>query len=272
MQWSNSALTTLQQCGEKFRRRYLELERVPPSARMLSGTVVHRVARTAYERKLGSGTLPSIPETRDTAATAFEAQWSGGVLLAADEQAEGLPTIKARAKDFSVAVSAYHVDKVAPGITPRAVERRIIVRPQNASIEIHGTVDLIAAVRDGGEVIRDLKTSARMPPADAADTSQQLTMYALIRMAETRTLPQELALDYLVRSPVRGDISYKPLTTTRTPGHIDALVERINAGVRAVERGTFMPAPPDAWWCSAQWCEYHSTCKYVARGATRPAA
>jgi len=50
------------------------------------------------------------------------------------------------------------------------------------------------------------------------------------------------------------------------------LVRRINAGVRAVEAGAFVPAPVGAWYCSEQWCEYWTQCPYVQRGLRRAAA
>jgi hypothetical protein len=269
VQWSNSALTTLQMCGERFRRRYIEREYVPPSAKQVRGTVVHRVAREAYQRRLKNVDLPSVTEAKDLAATAFEKQWQGGILLAPDEAVDGLAHAKARAKDFAVDLSGYHVERVAPGITPRAVERRIVVRPRDADIEIHGTIDLVATVPEG-EVIRDLKTTEKAPFANAAETSQQLTMYAMVRQAEMGTVPHALALDYLVRTPLRNEMSHKPLTTTRSAEDIGALVRRINTAVAAVARGVFVPANPDSWWCSANYCEFYDSCPYVRRGERRP--
>lgn len=268
VEWSNSSLTCLQQCGEKFRRRYIEKERVPPSPRMLRGTVVHHVASTAYRRKIDTATLPSVEEARDLAATSFERTWDQGVLFSREDTATGPGIVRADSKDFAIDLAGYHVATVAPAITPTAVERKIIVKPKDSDLVIHGTIDLIDQ-QAAGEVIRDLKTSDRMPRSDVADVSQQLTMYALIRLAEVGTLPASLVLDFLVRSPERATKRHVPLTTTRDREDLRALVDRINTAAAAVEAGVFVPAPPDAWWCSRAWCEYFDTCIYVRRGERR---
>jgi PD-(D/E)XK nuclease superfamily len=271
VKWSNSALTTLQQCGERFRRRYLEREYTPPSARMVRGTAVHTVARQGYQRRLRGEALPSVEEAQDLAATAFDVTWRAGVVLAPDEAADGLQAVRDRSKDFAVDVAGYHVERVAPAVRPLAVERRIVVKPKDAAIEIHGTIDLIdEPVAGGGEVIRDLKTSDKAPQGTAAHTSQQLSMYALVRHAETGRLPRGLVLDHLVRTPVTAKKTHIVQHTERTAEDVQALVHRINTAVSAVERGIFVPANPDSWWCSANWCEFYGSCKYVRRGERRP--
>jgi PD-(D/E)XK nuclease superfamily len=277
-EWTNSALMKLERCGEAFRRRYIEGEVIPPSPRMLRGTVVHRIAADALRRKLFTKTLPALEEVRDYAADEFEAQWAGGVSFY-DEQPEGGAIVeKARSKDFSIDLSTFYVGSIAPRIDPIAVERRIRVRPRDSDIVISGGVDLIAreapAKPDGlaTEVIRDTKTTERTPRANAAEVSQQLTMYAMIRHAEIGSLPSRLTLDHLVQTPAARTVRHVPLVTTRTHDDVAALVRRLNTAVHAVERGVFMPAPPDAWYCSPKWCEYYASCVYVRRGVTRPQA
>lgn len=269
IQWNNSALTKLERCGEAFRRRYIEGEVVPPSPRMLRGTVVHRVASAAMLRKLEEHEIPSRQEAKDLAATEFEQQWAGGVSFDA-EPIEGSAALeKARSKDFAVDLSEFYVGGVAPSVEPIAVERHIEVRPKDSDLVIHGTMDLVSRVA-GGEVVRDLKTSEKSPAKDTADRSQQLTMYALIRQAEVGALPVKLTLDYLVRTPARAERKHVPLDTTRDAQDVGTLVHRINTAVEAVKRGVFMPTAPDSWWCSPTWCEFYRSCAYVRRGDTRP--
>lgn len=270
IKWSNSALSCLQRCGEQFRRRYIERDRVPPSPRMLRGTVVHKVASTSMLRKLELKELPSVEEARDLAATHFEQEWAGGVSFEQEPTQESVAAAKAGAKDFAVDLSAFHTETLAPAIDPIGVERRITVKPKDSDLVIHGVIDLIDR-RPGGEVIRDLKTSEKSPNRDAAETSQQLTMYAMIRLAEIGTLPSGLTLDYLVRTPARLERKHVPLNTTRDRDDVGAMVNRINTAVEAVKRGTFVPANPDSWYCSRAWCEYYASCVYVRRG-NRPQA
>ena len=98
----------------------------------------------------------------------------------------------------------------------------------------------------------------------------QLTFYSMLRQAEVGHLPKELALDYLVRTPSKHEQKHVPLVTTRGPEDVASLVHRINVAVEAVKKGIFVPASPDAWYCSATWCEYFHDCKFTQRGARRP--
>lgn len=263
--WSNSSLSTLQQCGEKFRRRYIEREFTPSSPAAVAGKVVHNSARASLLRKMETRALPSLEETMDRAADDFDNTWRGGVMLSKEEADEGPAKVQARAKDMAVDLSGFHVGRVAPAIEPVGVERKIIVKPRDSDIEINGIIDLIDNT-PYGEVIRDLKTSTKSPNANAADTSQQLTMYAMIRMAEVGKLPAALALDYLVRTPEKGLKKHVPLLTTRDGEDVRVLVARINTAVETVKRGLFVPTNPENWWCSAKFCDYYATCVYVRRG------
>lgn len=266
LQWNNSALSTLEKCGEMFRRRYVEREKVPPSPRMLRGTVVHRVARTTMLRKLEEHELPTVEEAKDLAATEFEQQWAGGVSFEQQEpSADSMGRQKGESKDFAVELSGFYVERLAPQITPVAVERKIEVKPRDSDITIHGTLDLVSA-EPAGEYVRDLKTSEKSPSGDAAEKSQQLTMYAMVRLAEKGALPAGLTLDYLVRTPARAERKHVPLHTTRDQADVAAMVNRINTAVEAVKRGVFVPTNPENWWCSKQWCDYYGTCVYVRRG------
>jgi hypothetical protein len=258
-------LNCLERCGEQFRRRYIEGERVPPSPRMLRGTVVHRVAKTALLRKLEENELPSIEEAKDLAATEFEAQWAGGVSFEQEPTNESANAAKAYSKDFAVDLSAMYVGHVAPAVNPVAVERQIKVTPKDSDLVIHGTLDLVDQ-KPEGEIVRDTKTSEKSPNKDAAERSQQLTYYAMIRQAEVGQLPAALQLDYLVRTPARAERKHIQLLTQRSSDDVRSLVARLNTAVEAVKRGVFVPTSPESWWCSPSWCDFYSTCVYVRRG------
>ena len=298
MEWNNTRLTRLQMCGERFRRHDVEGDPEPSNPRLVRGSVVHAVAKTVLRRKLDHGganeALPTLEETRDLAADMFEQTWSAEDvrLTDPDEDGTGLAAAKAEAKDFAVAVAGHHRLALAPRLRPIAIERRIVVKPRDSDLVIHGTLDVITrpehvpdvgpvfgsrnigdhhddtAVAPGtpapGDTIRDLKTSEKSPNRNAADRSQQLSMYAMIRQAEVGKLAEALALDYLVRTPKRGELKHVELTTVRDGNDLRALINRINIAVEGVKRGVFIPADPAmAWWCSRKWCGYWDTCPYV---------
>jgi hypothetical protein len=291
-EWTNSRLTALQDCGEYFRRLYIEADAAPGTLRMHRGSAIHAVAREAHLRQKAAveadpgrplfaalrESLPSKEEAQDLAATAFMQFTGEGVAYTADEQCEAEKALGA-AKDFAVDVASRYVQTVAPTMNPVAVERQITVRPKDSDLVIRGTLDLVTLeppriydFTEGEEgvrrrVVRDLKSSTKSPVKTAADTSQQLTFYAMVDGAEQGKLPDALVLDYLVRTPKRQWFNHVPLTTTRTADDIAALVNRLNTAVEAAEKGVFVPATPGlSWRCSPKWCPFWKTCKYVNGG------
>lgn len=260
--WSISALTTLQMCGEKFRRRYIENERWPGGRAAIRGKAVDSAVNDSMETKKTTGDEPIEEKNRDVAATEFEKTWSEGVWLNPEERREDSKKLKATTKDVAVDLAGLHARAVGPNLNPIEVQHRIAVAPADSDIEIIGYLDLID-LQNGTEIIRDTKTKEKAPRSSEANESQQLTMYALLRMAETGRMPDGLALDQLWRTPARGELNYAVQPTQRGKADFDSLVRRINAGIDAVERGVFIPASEDAWNCSAKWCEFYETCAFV---------
>jgi len=281
-EWNNSALTDLQRCGEMFRRRHIEGERRPRTLPQARGTAVHAAAREANLRRMDAAVM-SVEEAEDVAADAFEREVQDGITPSGDAvDGEARPDDVDAAKDFAVDLGGLYAKVVAPTLDVVAVERKVIVRPRDSDLVVHGTMDVItrepASVSLVGqlraslgleeqetvEVIRDAKTSEKSPAASAAERSQQLTMYGMIRSAETGALPGKYVLDYLVRTPGRGLRRHVPLETTRDARDVAALVRRINVAVAAVKRGVFVPADPAlSWWCAPRWCEFWSDCPFV---------
>jgi len=265
--WSNSSLTTLLGCGERWRRRYIEQERVAPVPKQLRGRVVHEVAQHTHTQQLESKALPSVEQAHDEAATCFDAQWSEGVLLDPEEKAIGEERTKSTSKDFAIDLAGYHVQTVAPRITPIAVEEHMTVVPANSDLIIHGIIDLIA-LSPAGDEIHDLKTAERSPSADTADKSSQLSFYSLLWYTDTGHFPHRLTLNTLVRTPTRNEKKFIPLHTTRDQEDMNVLIARLNTAVDTVKAGRFLPAPADSWLCG--YCEFRNSCPFVRRGERRP--
>ena len=270
MEWSNSRLTRVQKCGEAFRRSEIEKDREPTSPQAIRGSVVHQVAKVALRRKIGrdNHALPTVDEAKDLAADLFESRWRDSdvrLMVPEEDGGETLRQARGEAKDLAIQLAGHHIDVVAPTIDPIAVERQIIVRPKNSDLVIHGTLDVVSREPEDVEAIRDTKTSRKPPSKDAADKSQQLTMYGLVRLAASGVL-SPMRLDNLWMTPKQRRLEYRELKTTRDQEDFEALVHRINVATQAVERGVFLPADPaSAWWCSPKWCGYWDSCPYVRR-------
>jgi hypothetical protein len=277
--WSNSSLSTLQSCGERFRLQYIERNFRPSGLKAKRGVAIHAVAREAHKRQMveskkWDGAAPliteipgserSLEEARDLAASEFEKAMGEGFTLDADEKELGADLTKALQKDCAVDLAGMYVSEVAPPIVPTAVERKVTIKPKDSDITIVGFIDLVQ--EDTGEVIRDLKTVEKSPYDKAAALSQQLTMYAMIRMADVGVLPRAQRLVHLVRTPKTHKMSVVVQETTRDAEDIKRLAHRINTAVEAVKKGVFVPADPAAAGSPCAWCPFaDGTCVYVRK-------
>jgi hypothetical protein len=279
--WSNSSLTTLQMCAHKFYLKHLLRDYRQAGYQAKRGLAVHHVAKEAHKRQMvdlklwgaddgnpeiseSPGSPRSIEEARDIAATQFEKAVAQGVVMSAKDKLVGEAVLRASCKDTAIALSALYVKDVAPSIKPVAVERKVEVKPKDMDITIMGYIDLVED--DLGDVIRDLKTAEKAPFKDAATFSQQLTMYNMIRAAETRKMPRESRLVHLVRTPTTHEESVVVQSTTRDVGDLRRLRERLMTAIDAVDKGVFVPADQSAPGSPCNWCEFRDgTCKYVKK-------
>jgi hypothetical protein len=266
-------------CAHKFKLKHLDKMYRQSGYQAKRGIAVHHVAKEAHKRQmvtanLWTGTLPelsedpgsprSIEEARDIAAKEFERAVSDGVTMSTKDKEIGADKLKASCKDTAVVLAALYVSDVAPRVKPVAVERKVEIKPRDMDITIMGYIDLVED--DLGDVIRDLKTGEKAPFKDAAKLSQQLTMYAMIRAAETRKMPREERLVHLVRTPKSEETSIVVQATTRDVEDLVRLRERLQTAIEAVDKGVFVPADPSAPGSPCNWCEYRDgTCKYVRK-------
>lgn len=287
--FNNSNLTKLMQCGERFRRSVIEKEARPGTIEQYRGTAVHAVAAESHTRQMKATTiiapqdaadrayvlreaLPSLAEAGDLAAEEFDRKVGEGIRELPEEMEAGVATVRGQEKDAAVDLARMYVRDVAPTIDPIAVERKVVVKPRDSDLVVYGTMDLVtrepspsvyARVGETIEVIRDQKTGTKTPPGDTAHKSQQLDMYSMLRKAETGTMPGKVTLDYLIRTPKRGEVKHIRLDSRRTDGDVGALVNKLNVAVEAVRRGVFVPNT-NGWWCDVRYCEFFQSCQYVS--------
>ena len=197
---------------------------------------------------------------RDSVAHRIETE---GLTLDEDEAAKGIVRVKARAVDVAARMSLLHYDEIAPGIEPIEVEKEWRVNVKGANLVLAGRIDLIAT--DG---IHDSKTAKAMPAANEADTSDQLTTYALAHRVLYGKLPAKLFLDKMVITEKEREDSSEPgrkkiLETVRTDADLIPFLKRIEAIVRLIRSGMIMPCDRSHYLCSRKWCGFFDICPYV---------
>jgi hypothetical protein len=249
---SPSQLDMMSRCGEAYRRRYIDGERIPPGIAMLSGTGVHAGAEVNFRQKIETHRDLPADDIVDASVDGFDRGLAGGYERGPEDESPD------EARDQVAELARLYADEVAPVYQPKFVEQ--LVR-----IELPGTHDMVGVLDmadDAGRVV-DLKTSGKAKSQDECDRSAQLTYYAAAHRVLTGELASEVRLEVLVKSKNPKRVV---LASTRGPADFAALANRINAASAAIQAGVFLPADPGNWMCSPRWCGYYRTCPYVNAG------
>lgn len=244
-------------CGEQYRRRYIEREKIPPGVSAHRGRGMHAGAQVNFRQKQDSHRDLPIKDIVDASVAAFEAEVAkDGFSMTAEEQARGANALVAEAKDDTARFAEFHGRNQAPDYQPIVVEKRVRIVLPNASHDLLGVLDLM----DSHKRIVDFKTGARRKPEGEADASVQLTTYAAA--AAVYGMPaSEVRLDIMVGQ--KRQMVRQIQSSTRGPTDFVALSNRINMVLAGIGAGIFPPATPGSWWCSPKWCGYWRSCPYV---------
>jgi hypothetical protein len=253
---SHSQLDMYWRCPEQYRRRYMEKEVIPPGIAMLQGTGIHRAAEANFKQKIESREDLPATDIIELAAVAFDTEKSGGYMLTDEEASAGAAKILGAAKDQLIQLASVHAAEQAPDYQPVVVEHVTRIVFPNATHDLVAVTDL----RDDKGRVTDLKTAARKKPQSDADSSMQLTIYAAAYRLELGEMPAEVRLDSLIKTKTPGR---QVLRSTRTTADFQAMINRVNVTLDAINKGSFPPASPGSWNCSPRWCGFWATCPYV---------
>lgn len=258
---SATQLSMIERCGEQFRRRYIEGDKVPPGVNLIRGKSCHKARQLNLSQKIETHTDLALAEVvaraRDEVHAAFtdEVQLDEGVSIkqARDETVDG-----------AVSLSGCDYASFQTEMQPTAVEEKIVVTIPGLGRDIMGYLDCA----DIEELVRDAKFVAKTPNKNAADVSSQLTTYSLLYATKVGHLPAGVQIDAVVALK-RGPKAV-PFLSTRDEADHDVLLARYYAAIKCIDAGIFRPAPADHWVCSPMYCGYYATCPYVRRGERRP--
>lgn len=254
---SPSQLGMFLRCGEQYRRRYLEGEKVAPGLALIKGSAVDGGVSHNYAQKIESRQDLELDDVLDATATAWRAKIKeDGVELTPEERAAGRKKVFGQQKDSAIRMTALFQKEIAPKVQPVFVQEKIVMKARE-DLELWGILDL--ATEDGYVV--DVKTSKKKKSAGDVEGSDQLSWYAAAYRARTGRLPKGVRFDVVVDTG--KNLSTQQIGTVRTIDHLHALNARVGSLLTAREKGVFAPAPEGAWWCSRKFCGYFPTCAYV---------
>lgn len=287
---SPSQLETFCRCPEQWRRRYIEKDRMPPGIAALRGVAAHAAAETNFRQKIDSRTDLPVADLIESGVSAYEARAAGeGVAFTDDEIARGARVVLGEGKDAAVEAIRFFAERQAPDYQPLVVEEPVRLELDDQPFDLFGVVDLIAepylaeqarqfaaknpelAARALGpgvdplairpRIVVDFKTATKSKRQADADSSVQLSFYAIAAELLFDAPPDEVRLDVAVLG--KTSVERQILTSRRGEADFAALERRVVAVSRAIQSGVFPPASPGAWWCDPRYCGYYSTCPYV---------
>jgi hypothetical protein len=264
---SPTQIDMLARCGEQWYRRYVKGEKIAPGIALVIGGATHASTEKQLRRKFDTqGDLPTVEEARAWAADSFEQKYAAeGVQYSADEIEEGVAAVKGRAKDTTISLAAGYLTTFAREITPARIEWPFRIETPWTH-DVLGYVDVVDQRPNGALAIRDTKTKVgKKPSSSEADDSFQLSVYALAHQVYGGDVPVPVTLDFVVAKPKPTGTLVEPvrLVSVRTEHDMEVTVERINRAIEVIDRGVFMPARPNEWWCSRKFCGYYDSCKFA---------
>jgi hypothetical protein len=245
-------------CPERFRRRYLEGEIIPPGVAMGIGTSVHKVNETNLSQKIHTKQDMPLSDMKDAARDSFYGAFENGVYLTR-ENVPAKDRILNEALNSAINLTTEYHKSIAPEITtPKQIEQKITV-DIGLDLPLTGRLDF---VNEDGSIF-DLKTTSKSWGKNNALTKHwlQSTFYSLLRWKETGTEPPGFIFYVLVNLKT-GCKTQTELLKIAQPMYrrLEAL---FGAFMAMLSSGTFLPAEPGSWMCSEKWCGYFLTCKYM---------
>jgi len=249
---SASRLNCWLACGLKFRLRYIDGIKTPPTPALFLGQRVH-AALEHYHRHRMLGVTLDVAEVVTRLGKTWE-QAAAQSEMAFDTAAEE----SALREQAATLVSAYlaHVPLDEP--RPLGVEVTMespLVDPLNGEdlgIPLLGIVDLVAGGEDGGVVV-DFKTASRSAPPFEVIHEIQLTSYSYLYRSLTGQQESGMEIRSLVKTKKpKVEVHAYP---ARTDAHFRRLFAVVREYLNALDAGRFSYRP--GWGCGM--CEFRET-------------
>lgn len=240
-------------CGESYRRRYIEKEIIPPGIALVRGSATHKGIEINHRQK--QSTHEDLPKKHiiDISVEDFDNRIRRDGIKNDEDKPD--KDVVGEGRDQTAALAGLYAEKVAPEIQPVYVEERIVIDIPDLK-PIYAVMDCL----DDKNNVRDFKTAGKSKSQSDIDTSLQFSIYALAAKEKTGKMPDNMYMDVLVATK---EPKYQRLVTKRAEDSYIQVIRLASAVQSAIQKGVFLPATPGAWNCSARWCGYYTTCPYV---------
>lgn len=256
---SPSQLDMYFRCGEQYRRRYVNQEKLPPGIALIKGSSVHVAAEANHKQKIESHEDLPVDDLKEIAASEFENRYrTDGLMMTEEERGVGLRNILGGGKDSAVKLTGVYAERIAPTIQPAFVEEWVRIPLLGYTHDLNGRIDVI----DDRGAVRDLKTASARKNQAEVDNSDQLTYYHVAVEKLTGKPPAKVQLDVVIETRA-GKLDSQVLESTRDHNDRQVLANKLGAMLQGIKAEVFLPATPGHWCCSPKFCGYWQTCPYV---------
>lgn len=230
---SQTQISTFQACPQRWKQRYVDGRKEPPSPPLTFGSAVHSGLETMYRNRVAG------PAPLDAMIASFDAEL--------DPVAYGSPDEFERARADGHAMLKSWYGTHAPDFQPAlAVELALLYSIDD--VPMISILDRVDAGEGGRVRVADYKTG-KFFLRDKAQESQQLTLY---QIAAEQKLEREVESLSLVHVP--SDTEWQ--VSRRSPAEVEAVRRVVRETARAIENQHYEPRPGrQCDWCHVKpWC------------------
>jgi len=245
---SATQLGMFSRCQASWAFRYLDGLKIPPKAKMMRGTCIHRSLAHNYLPKIESHEDLPVDDVLDCYSTNYDeeshvVEWSG-------EDA-------GKMKDAGVGVVRKYQEEIAPETQPVDVEQRFSMNlswregDDDKQMEFQGIIDLVT---DTGQ-LREHKSTGLTPKAVRSNDKNQMIAYHVGKEAMAET-PTTARVDYLVMTKTPKIVSFELAIEVPQKKFLLGQIPKI---VKSMEAGSYF-ANRESLYCSATGCGYYQKC------------
>lgn len=257
-------------CGHQFYNRYIKGIIIPPGIAARKGSSVHSGAEHSYRHVIAHGVQAPLDEVCDATRDTFVQLVKDEGVWFADEDLHEKKELLSAGLDEAVNATKFYHKEVASDHSEIALIEERLYADIGLGMDISGKPDVVA-----NRKLIDLKTAGKRWNAGREQKEIQPVLYKiLLRENGFGDLPAEyVILTNMKGKPksegllwdnelkVCGDL--RPVKITENNENVVKL--RIRKMIAALERGDFMPAYTDTWWCSPKWCGYYGGCPFASK-------
>lgn len=243
-EYHQSSVAMFLKCQRQYMFRYLMKIKLAPKAALTLGRAFDKGVNANFKQKIESKVDAPLELMIDTFADTFEKE--GATTIWEDEK-------PGEQKDLGVKMLTTFYKEAAPKIQPKEIEAGFRIETEDG-YAIGGTLDVV----DEKNFIRDTKTSGKSYQEDFVENSIQATMYDFAHEVKTGEKPEGVIFDVVTKTKTP---KYQEIKGKVSQNQREILFQNIKMMHEQINRGDFLYAPEEGWWCSKGWCGYWDICK-----------